>query len=183
VHLNIVTAYSGYVHEWLTSARVDIAVLHDARRAQHLAMEPIGELQLSLVSPASSVSKGASKRSIKFEEMRGLPLVLPTKHHGLRRTLEVAASKAGIELDVVYEMDALELMLDLVRDGQVHTVLAAPVVDDLVTQGYAVTRRITEPPIATRLMMAKASNRPSTRATRVIEAMLKEMAEEVAART
>jgi len=175
LRLNIVMAYSGYVLEWLTGARLDIAVVHDTRRAQHLLMEHIGDLQLSLISPAAVVRPGKPKPLIKLQELQGLPLVLPTTHHGLRRTMEHAASKAGITLTVEYEMDALEVMLDLVKEGHAHTVLAAPVVADWVSLGYVVTRQITEPTIATGLVLAKAANRPATRATRVIEAMLKDL--------
>ena len=183
LRLNIVMAYSGYAHEWLTSARLDIAVVHDARRAQHLAMEHIGDLQLSLISPAAAVKAGGARRSIRMDKLQGLPLVLPTRHHGLRRTMEAAASQAGIQLDVDYEMDALELMLDLVREGQAHTVLAAPVVADLVRDGTAVARRIVGPNVATRMMLAQASNRPATRAARAIGSMLKELVAEAAAGT
>lgn len=183
LRLNIVMAYSGYVHEWLTNARLDIAVVHDARRAQHLAMEPIGDLQLSLISPTGMLKGASTRQTTRMEKLAGLPLVLPTRHHGLRRTMEYVASQAGIKLDVVYEMDALELMLDLVRDGQVHTVLAAPVAANLVREGCAVARRIVSPTVITRMMLAQATNRPSTRATRAIEVMLKEMVAEVASST
>ena len=183
IGLTIVTAYSGYVHEWLTSARLDIAVLHDARRGQHLAMDPLGDLRLSLVSPRSLVADSEASRPIALADLHGLPLVLPTRNHGLRRTMEQAAARAGIALDVVYEMDGLELMLDLVQLGGVHTVLAAPVAQALVDAGAVVTRRIAAPEVVTRLMLAKASNRPSTRASQAIETMLKALVATVAEAT
>jgi LysR family nitrogen assimilation transcriptional regulator len=183
LRLNIVMAYSGYVHEWLTDARLDLAVVHDARRAPHMAVEHLGDLQLSLVSPADAVLAGRSAASVRLAQLQGVPLVLPTRHHGLRRTMELAAGQAGVTLDVAYEMDALELMLDLVRSGLAHTVLAAPVAAELVREGTARVRRIVGPGVVTRMMLAQATNRPSTRATRAVEVLLKQLVAEAAVLT
>jgi len=179
LRLNVMTGYSGYVHEWLTSARIDIAVLHDARRAQQVAVEHIGDLRLSLVSPAATVAAGEFRPEISMRALQDISLALPARHHGLRRTIETAASKAGISLNVSYEIDDLQLVLDLVQAGYAHTILAAPVVSQLVKSGAVLSRLITDPPLATRLMLAQASNRPSTRATRVIGGILKDLVAEV----
>jgi LysR family nitrogen assimilation transcriptional regulator len=174
VGLNIVSAYSGYVHEWLLDARLDLAIVHDARRSQHLAVEEVGELQLSLISSAASLAAGVRRPdTIDLAQIKDLPLVLPTKNHGLRRTMEYAASQAGFPLTVRYEIDAIELMIELVQRGLAHTVLHAPVVRRELPSGELVARLVTNPPVFTRLMLAKAANRPMTRAIRVVEACVK----------
>ncbi len=180
IQLNIVTGYSGYVLEWLTNARVDIAVLHDARRSQHIAVDPLAELDLALVSPRQSLSPAARKlSSIEFSQLKDVPLVLPTKNHGLRRTLEYAASQAGISLNVVFEIDALELMKEVVLEGLAHTVLGIPAVTDELASGKFIARRITGPTLSTRLMLGTASSRPLTQAVKIVENILREVLTEM----
>jgi LysR family nitrogen assimilation transcriptional regulator len=174
ITLNIVSGYSGYVHEWLIDARVDLAIVHDARRSQHLAVEEVGSLRLSLISsPTSLATKFRHAKSVELSQLQDVPLVLPTKNHGLRRTMEYAASQAGIPLTIRYEIDALELMVEIVQMGLAHTVLFAPVVQQGAMGGELVARLISDPAISTRLMLAKASNRPMTRAIRAVEGCVK----------
>jgi len=176
IQLNVITGYSGYVHEWLTNARVDIAVLHDARRSQHIAVSPLAELDLALVSPPQGLSPAArAMPAIPFTALRDLPLALPTRNHGLRRTLEQAATQADMPLNVVFEMDALELMKDIVVEGLAHTVLALPAVMNEVASGKLIARRIVDPGLSTRLMVATASSRPLTQAVKLVQATLREV--------
>lgn len=174
LEVNIVSGYSGYVHEWLMDARLDLAILHDARRSQHLLVEPLAAAKLSVISSPESVP--ASERSMQnlpLKRIAGMPLVLPTKNHGLRRTLEFAASRAGIRLDVQFEIDTLALLTDVVRAGLAHTILAMPAVQREVEHGHLLARRICEPEVETRLMIAKAANRPLARAVQAVETEIK----------
>jgi len=182
IQLNIITGYSGYVLEWLTNARVDIAVLHDARRSQHIAVDPLAELDLALVSPPQNLSPAArAMTSIGFDQLRDLPLVLPTRNHGLRRTLEHAATQADMPLNIAFEMDALELMKDIVAAGMAHTVLGLPAVAREVAAGTLVIRRITQPGLSTRLMLATAASRPTTQAVKIVQEMLRDVLGEMTA--
>lgn len=174
IQINVISGYSGYVHEWLTNARVDIAVLHDARRSQHLIVDPLAELRLSLVSATKGLAPVARRmKTIDFRQLDGLPLVLPTANHGLRRSVEYAASQAGIQLSVVIEMDALELMREIVESGIAHSVLTDLAVLREVKTGSITARRLLAPEVSTRLMIALAANRPVTRAVRLVAQTLR----------
>lgn len=112
---------------------------------------------------------------IDFEQLRGLPLALPTRNHGLRRTQEHAAAQAGLPLNVAFEMDALDLMKEIVLEGMAHTVLALPAVVRELASGQLVARRIVNPGLSTRLMLATASSRPLTQAVKIVQGILREL--------
>ena len=174
LQVNIVSGYSGYIHEWLINSRLDLAVLHDARRSQHVAVEHLGYAALSLVSPPALLSSAESAASsVTLRQLDGLPLVLPTNNHGLRRTLELSASQANLKLNVQYEVDTLSLMKEIVLAGLAHTVLAIPAVQSEVENGRLIARRLYEPTVETRLVLAKCSNRPLNRAIRLVEQEIK----------
>lgn len=184
LEINIVSAYSGYVHEWLMDARLDLAILHDARRSQHLLVEPLAAAKLSIISAPDAVpAADQTMQNIPLKRLAGLPLALPSKNHGLRRTLEFAASRAGIRLDVQYEIDTFALLKDVVGAGLAHTVLASPAVQREVEQGHMLARRISEPEVETRLMIAKAAHRPLARSVQAVETEIKNEVRRAAADT
>lgn len=180
ITLNVITGYSGYVHEWLANARLDIAVLHDARRSPHLIVDPLASLNLSLVSATHGLSPAARRvNTLSFKELDGLPLVLPTHNHGLRRTVEQAAHQAGIQLSVRYEIDALELMKEMVGAGLAHAVLTDLIVQREQAAGLVTTRRLMAPDVSTRLLIALAAHRPVTRAVKMTALTLRKTLREL----
>jgi len=166
--VNIVSGYSGYVHEWLVDGRLDIAVLHDARRSATVAVEPLGIARLFLVTPPGLVLKTRKKKSINVADLCDVSLALSNRNHGLRRTVEVAASHVNTSVNVRYEVDTLSVALDLVVAGMASTILARPAYRHLLEQGLVSEIPIVNPSIETRLMIAEASNRPVTRGMRAV---------------
>lgn len=125
------------------------------------------------------VARRARQSTIDFAQLGDLPLALPTRSHGLRRTLEQAATQADRPLNVVFEMDALELMKEIVLEGLAHTVLACP-------QWWVNSRPAGSSPAessarrcAPRLMLATASNRPLTQAVRLVQDILRELLQDM----
>src|SRR5690606_6830651 len=166
VKLNFLTGYSGYVHEWLADGRLDIAILHEARRSQHISVDPLLDARLFLVSAAGRSPKVRRGRSsgISFRTLAGLPLALPSPTHGLRRVLDAAAAKHGVRLHVDYELDTLSLMKEVTVAGIAHTVLAMPAVMREVIAGQLDAIPLSAPDLHTRLSIATSLNRPLTRA-------------------
>jgi len=170
IKLNFVSAYSGYIHEWLVDGRLDIAILHDARRSQHIAVDFLASAQLFLVSsPVKAKELGISASTPQsFEFLEGLPLVLPSTNHGLRRTMEAAATQHAMQLDIRHELDALSLLKQSAIDDMYHTVLAMPAIISEVHRGLLVGTPIVNPLLETRLMVATSLNKPLTEPIRCV---------------
>lgn len=141
--------------------------MHDARRSKHIAVDYLASAGLSLVSPAKLLTAAEKKMgAINLEQLTSLPLVLPTRKHGLRRALEAACKDIGVALHVEYEMDTLSLMKELVLAGHAHTVLAIPAIQGELKRGEVVARQLRQPTVE----LATAFNRPYTQAMRVVQA-------------
>lgn len=169
IRLNFLTGNSGNVHEWMVDGRLDIAILHDARRSRHIAVELIATEQLLLVShPQLLAAAGlAAHDSVSLAELDGLPMALPSSLHGLRRTLDRGMGDAKCSLNVQYELDTLTLIKEVVLARIAHTVLAMPTVSDEVRQGKLQARPL-DPGLQTRLMITTSLNRPLTREGRAV---------------
>ncbi|OZI74805.1 LysR family transcriptional regulator [Bordetella genomosp. 12] len=164
LRLNFLSGYSGYVHEWLVDGRLDIAILHDARRSRHIGVDFLGEARLFLISALPP----SGPRPVDIATLAQLPLALPSATHGLRRTLEAAAAKARVTLRVDYELDDLSLMKAVAVTGAAHTVLALPAVAEELRDGRLHATALGAPQLATRLMVATSVSRPLTRAARTV---------------
>lgn len=182
IRLNFLTGYSGYVHEWMVDGRLDIAILHDARRSQHIAVDPLATARLFLVSHPRLIAKAGFKGrgSVSLAELDGLPMALPSHSHGLRRTLDQGMNKVKASLDIQYELDTLTLMKEVAIAGIAHTVLAMPAVAAEVKAGKLKATPLVCPELATRLMIATSLNRPLTREGRAVLAQIRPVLQEAA---
>lgn len=173
VRVNVISGYSGYIHEWLIDGRLDVAVLHDAKRSSHISFDPLAEADLFLISAPNSLSKAERRlSSVPIQKLSAYRMALPTRHHGLRRTLEFAASEAGVKLNVEYEVDTLPLMKKLVVGERAHTVLAMPAVLQEIRADQLIARKIF-PTLSTSLGLATASSRPMTKAIQAVLALIR----------
>jgi DNA-binding transcriptional LysR family regulator len=86
VTLRVVTAFSGYLLEWLQSGGVDIAVVYSTERVANIRISPLLEENLRFVS--AEEAGNAADRPVRFAEVAARRLVLPGPQHGLRALVE-----------------------------------------------------------------------------------------------
>jgi LysR family transcriptional regulator, nitrogen assimilation regulatory protein len=168
LRVNVVSGYSGYVHEWLVDGRLDLAILHDARRSATVAVDPLAAAELFFITPKRFTGIPPSADTT-VSSICKTPLVLPTRNHGLRRTLDQAAGEAGQTTLVSYEVDTLELLKQIVVAGLACTVLPRAAVLGELAAGTLQAHRIVAPVLQTKLMLAMAARRPITRGIRLVE--------------
>jgi LysR family nitrogen assimilation transcriptional regulator len=184
IKMNILSAYSGHIHEWLVDGRLDIAILHDARRSKHIRFDPLAECDLYLVSAPAALAPGQrATGTVEFATLGQYHLVLPSRTHGLRRTVEEAASSTGVTLQVDAEIDTLPLTKNQVLRGEAHTVLPLPAVMQEVISSQLIARRLVSPELRTSLGLVTATNRPLTRAMRSMLGLIRRELNSVIARS
>ncbi len=172
LQINLVSGYSGYVHEWLVDGRVDVAVLHDARRSASIQVSPLCQAELYFVTCASH-DPFKNTDQVELSQVTEHPLVPPTGNHGLRRTLDYATSKLDIKPNIKFQSDTLELLKEIVTTNLASTILAKPAVMQEIARGTLSAHLITSPRLFTKLVLATVVNRPVTRAIKLIEQEIK----------
>lgn len=162
--LRIVSAYSGYLLDWLHRGQIDVAILYDPKSARTLRVQPLLEEILLLIGPPDS---GLHQDSpVDFSELANQPLLLPSSTHGLRAILEKSAAECGIDLHVRVEADSYSTLKSLVRSGHGATVLPlAPIHRDL-TAGELCAAPLINPVPMRRLVLSYPTDRPTPRLAR-----------------
>jgi LysR family nitrogen assimilation transcriptional regulator len=104
VRIKIVEAYSGFLREWLTAGRLDVALLYGGDPDVGLAKRALVDDQLVFVTSPST--RNVPKK-MAVRDLSGWPLILPGREHGLRRMIEEACAPLSLTLNVVAEIESL----------------------------------------------------------------------------
>jgi len=177
VRLKVVSGLSGHVYQWILDGTLDFGLMYEAAPVNGLDMDLL--LSEHLVAVARERSDLADRLTaageIRLAQLAGLPLVLPGRDHGLRKLVDEAARKIGIGLDVSTELDAHELLTEMVRRTGCFTILSLAALRARSAGEPLFTARVIEPAIERRVSVAHASGRPLSRAARRVEAIMREL--------
>ena len=167
VRLHLVDGFSGFVNEWLAAGRIDMAVINNARKAPYIRMDKLLEVDLLLFGRRQDIEDLApQKETFRTPDLVGLPMMLVGRNHGLRRELDGAMQRLGLELNVKAEIDALVPLKKLVQEGHGFSVLPHGAIPRGIDNEEFAFRRLVEPALSQRFMLAFSLQRPTTLAMR-----------------
>jgi LysR family nitrogen assimilation transcriptional regulator len=157
----IVEGLSRALYDSLLDDKVDIALLHDRKPAPSIELEVIAYEPLYLISPRGR--RDAAPVTIRLEDIASLPLVFPCAPNPIRRTVEEAAAIRGIALDIRYEVDGIDAILQLVLEGFGSAIAGATIIAKTRYADLLPVSRIVEPNLATQISMAQSVSRQPSR--------------------
>lgn len=155
------------MQEWLTTGRLDIAVLYNAQPAPGLEIGPLLEEALVLVQarPAGlppHLADEVAPGPIALRDIAALPLVIPSRPNAIRMQVEAELANLGTRPTIALEIDGVAAILDLVADGAGAALLSHNAVNSSIRPSAYQVRAIVEPPLRTRLCLATSAQRPTT---------------------
>jgi LysR family nitrogen assimilation transcriptional regulator len=162
--LRIVSAYSGYLLDWMHRGEIDAAILYDPKSARTLRVHPLLEERLFLIGPQASPF--SLDNPVLFRELADQRLLLPSVGHGLRSILDRHAEETGIVLNVKVEADSYSTLKSLVRNGHGVTVLPLAPIHEELAAGRLAAAPLVDPVPVRRLIMSYPTDRPTTRLAR-----------------
>ena len=176
VRLRIIEGFAPSLQDMLAAGEVDVALLIEPVERARLQCVPLMKEQVCLIARHDDARFGKANR-VRVRELVGVPLVMTgLVKSGVRLELEAAAARAKIELKQVVEVETAEVARRLVMDGVGLTVhFAAAVQEDLATG------RLLALPIEGLFLhrvLARASDRPASRATEGVMEVLRQVVEE-----
>jgi LysR family nitrogen assimilation transcriptional regulator len=173
VRLKLVEAYSGFVHEWLLSGRLDLALLYGDQAEPALAKRPLLDDRLAFISGVRSDEPAPA--TITLTALAQWPLVLPGREHGLRRMIDEACAREGVTLEVIAEIESLPSVKRAVEAGLGHTILPLGAVAEEVAAGRLSAAPIEHPSIPRRVVCATNMARPTTPAAAAVVELVTEV--------
>jgi LysR family nitrogen assimilation transcriptional regulator len=170
VQLRAIEAMSGFIRSWLEDQSIDLGFLYEAGDLKNCSVQQVMTEDLHFFSAPDNWPLPTPPGSpVLLKDIHALDLVLPSQHHGLRRTIEHYAQSLAKPLNVVIEMDALAQIKELVVRGSGYTILAPAAAHDRVARGELVMARIVDPVMSRPVYLVRNQLKPMTEACRRIE--------------
>lgn len=166
IALQVIEGFSGHCLEWLTSGRIDAAVLYNSPNHPSVLTEPLVEDELFLLGPNPPLHD-LGDGAVGLDVFATLPMILPSRPHGLRRLIDKLLSDHGIYPRIDMELEAMPSTLLLVEEGAGYTILPYASVHALVEAGRIRVWPF-DPPITRTLLLATSSQRPMTAMIRTV---------------
>ena len=175
--LAIVEGLSAHITEWISTGRVDLGLIHNPDANPAIETMPVLDEPLCLVGAARSGRADAPRKSapLRFAELAQVPLVVPEHSHAIRKLLETQAALAGLKLNIAYEVSSVQAILELVRHGHGHAVLARSAVLASGQPGAFRVQPLAEAALTSRLCMAVSAHKPATPLVRQAMRLLREL--------
>jgi LysR family transcriptional regulator, nitrogen assimilation regulatory protein len=158
IRLELVALPRRLLGEMLTNGRLDIALLFDQPPVRSLTVQALAIEEIFFVSQKSGDAESASE-GITFAEIARHPLLMPCRPHATRMLLESMMTQAGIQYNVVAEIDSVPSMLEAVEAGLAATVLPWSAVYRQALQGRISVRPFAVP-ITREIAMCRSETVP-----------------------
>lgn len=146
ITLDIREGSGGELESWLSQRHVDLALLPDRPSVSDLEVVPLLTDALGLVAPVHS-QLADDARPLSVRDLAAESLILPGRQHWLRRRLDQAAQRQGMQLQPMLQVDSAALSKTMVRAGLGCTVLPWTAVQNEVARGALAFRPVGHPPL------------------------------------
>ena len=191
-HLTLTEGFSVLMYEGLRVGNLDVSVLYNAVHSPEVEMTTLHTEELVLISRRTDGKTGAATakssastsealrkhQPISLAEVADLPLILPSRPNAFRILIENEMISIGRKPQVTLEVDGLNAILSLVKEGMGHAVLPSYTLSNFDDPAPFTVRSIHSPRIMSQLMLVRSARRPSTetqkRAIDVVKAVLVE---------
>jgi len=166
-HLTLTEGFSVLMHEGLRVGNLDLAVLYNPDQSADVEMSTLHDDELVLISPVTARparARGGKARAapIALGSVAELPLILPSRPNAFRILIEGEMMTIGKRPNVVLEVDSLNSILSLVKEGMGHAILPSYTLSNFDNASAFRETPIDSPCIGSRLMLVWSSRRPST---------------------
>lgn len=183
-HLTLTEGFSVLMLEGMRVGNLDMAVLYDAAHSPDVEITTLHTEELVLISKAASAKKPAVKgqtiqrqliqrQPIQLADVADLPLILPSRPNAFRMLIENEMSAIGSKPRVTLEVDGLNAILSLVKEGLGHAVLPSYTLSNFDDPTSFTLRSIRGPRITSELMLVRPSRRSSTETQKIAADVVK----------
>jgi LysR family nitrogen assimilation transcriptional regulator len=159
--LTLTEGFSLTMTESLRSGRLDLAVMYNPPADPDIETLLLHHEKLVLISSAKN-KKEAPKARLGLTALAQIPLIAPTRPNAFRLLIESEMQRINCKPNIVMEIDGLNSILELVKQGLGFAVLPAYTLHSTHTpQDYSI-HTIEKPQLKSELRLVWSARRPLT---------------------
>jgi len=180
IQLQLTEGYSGHIHEWLLSGRLDVGVLYIPARGSDSSCDHLVTEQLYLLGAPRVIERYlGDATSIPFRDLLKLPLILPARPHAIRRLMDEVAARKQTEFNLATEVNAFLAIRDLVTREHGVTILPVSNVLPELRSGQLKAVAITDPELSQAVGLMTSTHHTPSLATTTVTRVIRDIAREL----
>jgi LysR family nitrogen assimilation transcriptional regulator len=172
VGVKVADGYTNTLIDWVAGGQLDAAIVNKPRRPLALDVEHIMDEEMVLITSAANLVAVPPQLTLRQLCSLDLPLVLPTRGHGLRINIDSFAQSENVELTPKFEIDSLVATVKLVEQTQLATIAPRVAVHRQLSAGSLRSHSVVSPRLVRRVVSVSHPRRPLNPATKLFLAML-----------
>lgn len=122
VQIHVRDLRAGPIEDLLIAGQLDLGISFHPALREEIEAQPLFEERLQVV--VSKRHPLAARRSLRMRELEGVPLALLPRSFATRRMIDAACLTAGLKPDVRVEMESVDALIHLCRQGALATISA-----------------------------------------------------------
>jgi LysR family nitrogen assimilation transcriptional regulator len=178
IRLQIFESMSGYITELLANGRLDLAILFRDTESLGVSVLPLFDEDLYVVGDAVP-NPGADDAVCPLQFLGNVPMVAPGPTNGLRLLIERTFSRAGVDLNIVADIDSLPTLLEIAESGTACTILPASALARRHFNKRPPIRKVVEPDMNRPASLCWSKSVPTIAATQVVRSTMVELIAEL----
>lgn len=153
--------------EMVMTGRMDMAIIYAGSPMKGVTLQPLLTEELFLIAPASIRLPPTNDQTISLRSLAGIDLLLPSRMHFLRRTVDEAFARVGVVPNIRAEIESSETLRQAIEAGMGAAILPAALAD---FSSASTIRRIVEPGLQATVSLCIPNHLPmSDQAKAVLE--------------
>jgi LysR family nitrogen assimilation transcriptional regulator len=163
--LSLTEGFSVLMVESLRAGRLDMAVLYNPAPSPDLEMSLLHEDTLVLIAGKKSKPIAGNtplKNVVQLADLAKLPLIAPSRPNAFRLLIDTEMLRLNCKPNIVLEIDGLNAILELVKEGMGYAVLPAYTLSNFAKPEDFTTHRVEKPKLMSQLMLVWSARRPMT---------------------
>jgi LysR family transcriptional regulator, nitrogen assimilation regulatory protein len=177
--LHINENFGGVISELVMTGRMDMALIYQPGPIRGVTFEPMFEEELFLLSAERIAARAGEE--IPLAELDGVPLLLPSRIHTIRRTIDSAFERAGFSANVIAEIESAATLASAVDSGIGATILPWSSASSIAesqrrTGGRSMSMaRIAEPALRVKVSICTSDTVALTEAAAAVRELIREL--------
>ncbi len=178
--LHINENFGGVISELVMTGRMDMALIYQPGPIRGVTFEPMFEEDLFVLSSGAGLPRGTE---LRLADLEGVPLLLPSRIHTIRRLVDTAFERAGSAPNVVAEIESAVTLANAVEGGLGATILprssAASIAQGRKRRGGPALSiaRIIDPVLSTKVSICTPGSLAMSEAAAAVRQIILELVE------
>lgn len=164
--LIITEAMTSTIEDRITTGRLDMGLLYNSNRSQNLELQVLATENLFLIAPTSL--KLGKIESLTLEELKDIPLILPSHPNTFRKLIELEMTKIGLKPNVILEMNSINTIIELIVEGLGCGILSQKILLTLSQEDQNKLQAIKLPSLESRLFLATSNKKNTTKTQEIM---------------